>query len=119
MTFVLQVVAMNLPLERPTIEAVAELFSACGDIALVRILRPGNPIPADIKPFSNKHPEMMDKVCALVEFERTEFAHKAVREFNKEEEDAMKVMELTAPPPKKTKNKEAERKVGMTFRNRK
>merc|ERR1711997_1187688 len=76
------VVALNLPLERPTIEAVAEIFSICGDIVLVRILRPGNPIPTDIKPFANKHPEMTAKVCALVEFERTEYALKAVRELN-------------------------------------
>lgn len=105
------VVALNLPLERPTIEGVAEIFSACGDIVLIRILRPGNPIPADIKPFANKHPEMTAKVCALVEFERTEFALKAVRELNnEEEEEKMKVMELTAPPPKSTKNKDAIKK---------
>merc|ERR1712018_971509 len=76
------VVALNLPLERPTIEAVAEIFSECGEIVLVRILRPGNPTPADVKPFANKHPEMTDKVCALVEYEKTEFALKAVRELN-------------------------------------
>ena len=127
------VVALNLPLERPTIEAVGGIFSACGDIVLVRILRPGNPIPADIKPFANKHPEMTAKVCALVEFERTEFALKAVRELNdmapkeepkaesseegedKEENTAPKanmvVMELTAPPPKTTKNKEDKNKA--------
>merc|ERR1719228_1451683 len=118
------VVALNLPLERPTIEAVAEIFSVCGEIVLVRILRPGNPIPADIKPFANKHPEMTAKVCALVEFEKTEFALKAVKELNgkeqpkkeesKESEDKdsgaeqeapapMIVMELTAPPPKTAK----------------
>jgi len=32
------VVALNLPLERPTIESVAEIFSACGEIVLVIIL---------------------------------------------------------------------------------
>lgn len=128
------VVALNLPLERPTIEAVGGIFSACGDIVLVRILRPGNPIPADIKPFANKHPEMTAKVCALVEFERTEFALKAVRELNdmapkeepkseSSEEDEenkdenttpkpnMLVMELTAPPPKTTKNKDDKNKA--------
>merc|ERR1719464_909671 len=97
------VVALKLPIERPTIEAVAELFKVCGEIVLVRILRPGNPIPADVKPFSNKHPEMTDKVCALVEFEKTEFAHNAVKDLSSEGEEGMKVMELTAPPPKKTK----------------
>ena len=85
------VVALNLPIERPTIEAVAELFKVCGEIVLVRILRPGNPIPADVKPFSNKHPEMTDKVCALVEFEKTEFAHNAVNDLSKEGEEGMKV----------------------------
>ncbi len=84
-------VALNLPLERPTIEGVAELFKACGDIVLVRILRPGNPIPVDVRPFVNKHPEMAAKVCALIEFERTEFAMKAIREKNCEEEEKMKV----------------------------
>lgn len=86
------VVAMNMPIERPTIEAVAEMFRQCGDIVLVRILRPGNPIPVDVRPFVNKHPEAATKVCALVEFERTEFAHKAIRLLNnEEEEDKMKV----------------------------
>ena len=110
------VVALNLPIERPTIEAVAELFSVCGEIVLVRILRPGNPIPADVKPFANKHPEMTDKVCALVEYEKTEFAHKAVKDLNKEgSEEGMKVMELTAPPPKKTKPASGDDKKKASF----
>merc|ERR1712223_1739821 len=108
------VVALNLPIERPTIEAVAEIFSEGGEIVLVRILRPGNPTPADVKPFANKHPEMTDKVCALVEYEKTEFAHKAVKELNKEGEETMKVMELTAPPPKKTKPASDEKKKSMS-----
>ena len=29
-------VAVNLPLDRPTIEGVAEIFSACGEIVLIR-----------------------------------------------------------------------------------
>merc|ERR1711970_29360 len=95
------VVVLNLPMDRPTIEGVAEIFAACGEIVLVRILRPGNPIPADIKLYVAKHPEMTTKVCALVEYERTEFAQKAVQELNNtEEEDKMKVMELTATPLK-------------------
>merc|ERR1712122_316149 len=89
-------------MDRPTIEGVAEIFTVCGEIVLVRILRPGNPIPADIKPYVAKHPEMTTKVCALVEYERTEFAQKAIKELNNaEEEDKMKVMELTAMPQRK------------------
>jgi hypothetical protein len=106
------VVVLNLPMERPTIEGVAEIFTACGEIVLVRILRPGNPIPADIKPYVAKHPEMTTKVCALVEYERTEFAQKAIGKLNNaEEEDKMKVMELTATPLKNGNKKIEARKL--------
>merc|ERR1711892_1623768 len=106
------VVILNLPMERPTIEGVAEIFAACGEIVLVRILRPGNPIPADIKQYVAKHPEMTTKVCALVEYERTEFAQKAVQELNNtEEEEKMKVMELTATPLKNGNKKIEARKL--------
>jgi len=106
------VVVLNLPMDRPTIEGVAEIFRACGEIVLVRILRPGNPVPADIKQYVAKHPEMTTKVCALVEFERTEFAQKAVRELHdEEEEEKMKVMELTATPLKNGNKKIEARKM--------
>ncbi|CAB4063582.1 LARP6 [Lepeophtheirus salmonis] len=113
------VVALNLPLERPTIEGVAEIFSKVGDIVLIRILRPGNPIPADIKPFVNKHPEMIAKVTALVEFERTEFALRAVKDLSTGEdvEDGMKVMELIPAPSKSQKNKKAESKASKQVSN--
>lgn len=85
------VMALDVPLDRPTIESVAELFSSCGEITLVRILRPGNPVPADVRPFVSKHPEMTTKVCALIEFECTEFAMAAVESLNNNEEGKMKV----------------------------
>ena len=106
------VVVLNLPMDRPTIEGVAEIFKECGDIVLVRILRPGNPIPADIKQYVAKHPEMTTKVCALVEFEKTEFAQKAVRDLHDiEDEEKMKVMELTATPLKNGNKKIEARKL--------
>lgn len=106
------VVVLNLPMDRPTIEGVAEIFTVCGEIVLIRILRPGNPIPADIKQYVAKHPEMTAKVCALVEFERTEFAQKAVRELSDiEDEEKMKVMELTATPLKNGNKKVEARKL--------
>lgn len=106
------VVVLNLPMDRPTIEGVAEIFTACGEIVLVRILRPGNPIPADIKQYVAKHPEMLTKVCALVEYERTEFAQKAVNDLNDtEDEEKMKVMELTATPLKNGNKKIEARKL--------
>ncbi|XP_075216319.1 la ribonucleoprotein translational regulator Achilles [Lycorma delicatula] len=93
------VVAINVPLEKPTVENVAEMFRNCGEIALVRILRPGNPIPADVRHFVNKHPEMNGAVSALIEFVRTESAHNAIN--SRDYDRGMRVMELNAPPSKK------------------
>ena len=112
------VVAYNMPLEKPNIENVAELFSKCGEIVLIRILNPNNPIPNDIKQFLSKHAEIGNSVCALVEFEKTEYAKKAVEELSGKGEDrenwrAMKVLELSQKPKKeKTKRKQVvERKT--------
>ena len=71
------VVAVNLPFENPSIENVAELFSQSGDIALVRILRPGKPLPQDVKKHLTKHPELGNTVCAVVEFEQHQSAKMA------------------------------------------
>jgi la-related protein 6 len=71
------VVGVNLPQENPTIEHIAEMFASCGDIALIRILRPGKTIPNDVKKHINKHPEIGTTVCAVVEFESHESARKA------------------------------------------
>lgn len=95
------VVAIDIPLEKATIECIAELFRPCGEIALVRILRPGNPIPADVRPFYNKHPEMHNTVSALVEFVRTESAHNALNKDTENDSNRIQVLELNAPPSKK------------------
>jgi la-related protein 6 len=71
------IVAVNLPIENTTIENIAELFTECGEIALIRILRPGKTIPGDIKKYCNKHPEIGTSTCGVVEFENHESALKA------------------------------------------
>lgn len=113
------VVAIDLPLEKPTIENVAEMFRTCGEIALIRILRPGNPIPADVRHFVNKHPEMNGTVSALVEFVRTESAHNAI---NRQDWDwrlcghEMHVIELNAPPSVDRKKRTQGSKKGPVTR---
>ncbi|XP_014243474.1 la-related protein 6 [Cimex lectularius] len=99
------VVAIDLPFEKPTIESVAEMFKSCGEIALIRILRPGNPIPSDVRHFVNKHPEMIGKVSALVEFVRTESAHNAIQKEWSWRQSDIKVIELNAPPSVDRKSK--------------
>lgn len=67
----------------PSIKDVVSLFSSCGDIIQVRILRPGNPCSGHVKKYLSLHPEMTTKVCAFIEFEKLESAQMAVRELNK------------------------------------
>lgn len=96
------VVAMHLPHDKPTIESVAELFSCFGEIALVRILRPGNPVPADVRNFVSKRPELNGVVCALVEYVQAESARKAVQSPTPEWKGnilGITVVELNAPAP--------------------
>ncbi|GBP62169.1 La-related protein 6 [Eumeta japonica] len=91
------VVAVRPPLDRPTVEGVSRLFAPCGEISLVRVLRPGNPIPADVRPLLNKSPALADCVCALVEFTESGAAREALG-LHDDSENGMKVYELQGVP---------------------
>lgn len=43
------ILAARLPIEKLTVESVAEIFRSCGEIALIRVLRPGHPTPSEVK----------------------------------------------------------------------
>lgn len=43
--------AAGLPIEKLTVESVAEIFKPCGEIALIRVLKPGRPVPPEVKRF--------------------------------------------------------------------
>lgn len=74
------VVASNLAMENPSIESVLQQFSKCGSITQVRILRPGNSIPTDVKKYLDKHLEVgSNSVYALVEYEDLSSATKACK----------------------------------------
>lgn len=45
------ILAARLPLEKLTVESVAEIFKPCGEIALIRVLRPGHPAPSEVIDF--------------------------------------------------------------------
>ncbi|KAB0803657.1 hypothetical protein PPYR_00627 [Photinus pyralis] len=98
------IVAVHMPIEKVTIENVAELFRTCGEIALVRILRPGNPIPADVRQFINKNPSLNGLVCALVEFVISESARNAIK-LQELYGENMKVYELNGVPHMERKKK--------------
>jgi len=91
------VVATNFPMRSPTIRDVVSLFSACGEIVQVRILRPGNPTSGCVKRYLSHHPEMEGRVCAFVEFESCEVARSARERL--EEEGGLEVREYTETGP--------------------
>ncbi|XP_015914019.1 la-related protein 6 [Parasteatoda tepidariorum] len=64
--------------DKPSVDSISEMFSHCGDIALVRILRPGGSIPSDVKHFLAKNSDIQSKVSALVEFEEHSAAKRAL-----------------------------------------
>lgn len=99
------IVATGLPVNKLTIEKVSDIFSKCGEIALVRILRPGAQIPADVRQFLNKHPELLETECALVEFTESSAARKA------QQMQDIYVLELVLPKKKTGKKANVTRLV--------
>ena len=97
------VVAVNLPFENPSIENVAEMFSQSGDIALVRILRPGKPLPQDVKKHLMKHPELGNTVCAVIEFEQHQSAKAACEAMNDGDDWRKGLRVVLLAPTKKDK----------------
>ncbi|CAG5135468.1 unnamed protein product [Candidula unifasciata] len=101
------VVALNLPLENPTMENMAEIFSKCGSVSNFRILRPGCSIPSDLHKFACKHPELGSSMCAVVAFENYEQAQKACEILTNNEDwrKGMRVVPLMVPKKKDDKDK--------------
>lgn len=73
------ILALNLPLEKPGIDTVSQLFGKCGDIALIRVLRAGAPLSADIKPLASKYQALNKTNCAWIEFEAQEAVKEACK----------------------------------------
>lgn len=95
------ILALNLPLEKPTIDSVSQLFAQCGDIALIRVLKVGSPMSAEIKQLCSKYPELTETNCAWIEFDAPE----AVKEASKlSDEEGMKVIPIPPDSGKKNKN---------------
>lgn len=90
-------------LESASMESVSEIFSKCGEIELIRIVRPGKTIPVDLKAYFVKHPELEAETCAVVAFETMAAAARACSEMSKE--GGMKVVELGKQGAKKEKSK--------------
>ncbi|XP_045582305.1 la-related protein 6-like [Procambarus clarkii] len=92
------VLVLGLQLEKPSIQSVSELFSSCGEIAFIRVVRAGSALPQDLKGLTAKHPALTDTNCAWVEFEVPEAAKAATEMSN---EDGMKVVPILPEAQKK------------------
>lgn len=71
------VLALGLTDLKPTIQSVSDLFSTCGDIAFIRVLKAGSAIPQDLKSLATRHPALATSDCAWIEFENHEAARAA------------------------------------------
>jgi la-related protein 6 len=98
------VVVTKLPLQDPSIEKVAEMFSKYGPISVVRIIRNGKNIPPECKQHFASHPELAKEVCAIVEFETMAASARACAEL-KMNGGEMKVTELLRNSNKNNKSK--------------
>lgn len=77
------VVAIGLAVDKASIEGVAEMFNGVvpqGAIGLIRILRPGNTIPPDVRQCANRHQDILTSICAVVEFEQAESARAVLKD---------------------------------------
>jgi hypothetical protein len=73
------VVTIRLTEEMATVEAMTNTFAKYGEIALVRILKPGKEIPSDLRNYATQVPDIGKSTCAVVDFEQSESALQAVR----------------------------------------
>lgn len=74
------ILAAGLPIEKLTIESVAEIFKPCGEIALIRVLKPGRPVPPEVRQAIAKRPEWASiEEYAMVEFTDSASARIAIQ----------------------------------------
>jgi len=95
------ILALNIPIEKPTIDSVSQLFAQCGDIALIRVLKVGSPMSTEIKQLSSKYPALNETHCAWIEFDVPESVKEACK---LSEEDGMSIIPIPAESSKKNKN---------------
>lgn len=106
------IVAINIPLDNPQVGGVGDLFKDCGEVTLVRLLKVGKPYPPEVKKYVSKYPDLSDKPCAIIEFEKHECAQKAVELFNNTADfQGMKVHVLATNKKKGGDDEEKKKKL--------
>lgn len=98
------VVAIRVPPEFDSVDMITSLFRAYGEIGLVRLLRPGKEVPSDLRNYATQVPDIGDSLCAVVDFEGSDAALKAVRELKEQfsEDDSGMRLALLGPRMRRT-----------------
>uniref|UniRef100_A0A670J1B4 SUZ-C domain-containing protein n=1 Tax=Podarcis muralis TaxID=64176 RepID=A0A670J1B4_PODMU len=98
----------SLQFQMTFLNNITKLFSPFGDIASIRILRPGRKLPSDVSKCSSRYPELLTKCCAVVEYDSLESTRKAFEELVRSQAavsslngDAIKVVSLSGRGSKK------------------
>lgn len=82
-----RIVAINLPAKYQSVDALTSVFHPYGDVNVVRVLKPGKNIPADIKQWIRLIPDLGRAACAVIDFETARAAKFAVHVFRQRENE--------------------------------
>jgi hypothetical protein len=104
------ILAIRVPEDWATLESIANLFSTYGNITLARVLRPGRPIPPDLRNYATQIPDMGASTCAVVDFESTDSAHECCRGLRDKNLRGMRIA-LLGPRIRRTLYKAEKKKV--------
>lgn len=106
------IIVVDILVQIANIEHIAKVFSKCGNIMLIQILKPNNPKPVITQVFFSKNPCFKSSICAIVEFEEIDGMKKAIDCCS----DTLQIFELEAMKTK-LKNKSRELQEKFTFSN--
>lgn len=104
------ILAIRVPEDWATLESITNLFSTYGNITLARVLRPGRPIPPDLRNYATQIPDMGASTCAVVDFESTDSAHECCRGLRDKNLRGMRIA-LLGPRIRRTLYKAEKKKV--------
>jgi len=104
------ILAIRVPEDWATLEAITNLFSAYGNITLARVLRPGRAIPPDLRNYATQIPDMGATTCAVVDFDSTDSAHECCRGLRDKNLRGMRIA-LLGPRIRRTLYKAEKKKV--------
>lgn len=107
------ILAIRVPDDWATLEVITNIFSAYGNITLARVLRPGRPIPPDLRNYATQIPDMGATTCAVVDFDSTDSAHECCRGLRDQNLRGMRIA-LLGPRIRRTLYKSEKKKMPET-----